>query len=285
LLPGSSGAPILDAQLGVAAVAMGGLASGGVEVSFAIPSTQIAALLKSSDSTASSSQVLGINHIHMSLEFKDYGSSVKCGTYTFNKIRELTYDEATQDYEDPIGLAAYQGRPDFGVDSAQRYSLYQNSETGAFFFIPDGYAIAQKDNSCVASIAHGELQLVVGELRTDGDAYALLGIDKSDRNWQSWGPYTFTRPLDSTSIYRVELVRFITNYSSASITQKYYITQSTHEHDVFLVGAHLQNLEQLDAATAACSQKETKVCTEVRSLLHSYAILRAAVFLSSLSPG
>jgi len=153
LLPGHSGAPILNSAGEVVAIADGGLAGGTVGISWALPVGYLTELLNSHD-LPSHAQRKGSANL-FAFEFQAQKSAVSgpqynCGGYMFRLVRKIGFGELLPFADDPTGLL--QLLSGTGADFAPfMFDVYQEPISGASFVLPDGAILQSQVDSCLVS--------------------------------------------------------------------------------------------------------------------------------------
>ncbi len=153
LLPGHSGAPILNSAGDVVAVADGGLEGGTVGVSWALPVGYITELLNSHD-LPNHTQRAGSASL-FSFEFQAQqavasGPQFNCGGFSFRLVRKIGYGQLLPFTDDPAGLLQLLNGT--GADfAAFLFDIYQEPTSGAAFVLPDGAILQSQPDACVVS--------------------------------------------------------------------------------------------------------------------------------------
>lgn len=145
LLPGMSGAPILDAEGTVVAVGDGGLEGGTVSISWAIPSRYLRAAVASGDSPSSR---LGRSQMHFQADFdSEVTGRVRCGELELVRLRTRSLDEMER-YSDDVGglrqLAAGLEFPRWNFE----YDIWSHLESGGTVAVPSSLAVEEQQGYC-----------------------------------------------------------------------------------------------------------------------------------------
>jgi hypothetical protein len=155
LVPGLSGAPIIDQRGGVVAVSDGGLESGAVAISWALPVSNLEQLVVSGEAA---NQVVAITSTHFAADIDvTPQGTLTCGGMSFTKLRTRTYEELRRTTDDPEGLQRVQQIAELAdVDlPSLTFDIYVNLNTGATVVLPQGVNMSQSGTSCVASAFSG----------------------------------------------------------------------------------------------------------------------------------
>ena len=148
LLPGLSGAPILDDAGKVVAIADGGLENGTVSASWGMPYRYLTELSKSNETSTTAPANA---HLFAADNSIQPGGDVTCGGATFSKIRTLDLSQIQHSTDDPAGFAQLiKASP---VDtSGFSYDVYQDQQSGASFVTLAGKKVQEKNGRCVSYI-------------------------------------------------------------------------------------------------------------------------------------
>lgn len=159
LLPGMSGAPIIDQSGKVVAVADGGLERGAASVSWGIRTTDMAVLPQSDDGIELAS--LGQASSLFSADLQtNVGQSQQCGQLNFTKLRTRRLEEIFDSSDDPAGLQQILSSIPFPIPP-QAFDIYVNSDSGATVVVPEGTTLNPVGSMCQTQSASGAIQLFV----------------------------------------------------------------------------------------------------------------------------
>lgn len=105
LLPGHSGAPVIDTEGKVVAVGSGGLERGTVGIGWAVRAHYVADLPKASSETASLASVIPATQFAFAPSQASAASqSIRCGALTFVRTRRRRLDQLLASSDDPSGF-------------------------------------------------------------------------------------------------------------------------------------------------------------------------------------
>ncbi|WP_027132924.1 S1 family peptidase [Geminicoccus roseus] len=159
LVPGFSGAPIVDAQNLVVGVGSGGIEGGAAAISWGIPIAQVAVLERSDEPVDAGFQQAA------SLFGADLptgsGRSVRCGELTFRLMRTRPFERLAATADDPVALqqvAAHLQVPP-GQLAAWSFDIWVHADSGAAIALPEGASPEEEDGYCSVENLAG---LVVG---------------------------------------------------------------------------------------------------------------------------
>lgn len=176
LLPGHSGAPLVDASGSVAAIADGGLERGAAQVSWAIPATRLADLARSTQRAFTGAGASVAELFSAELVPVDTPTvtptrpaapdrprpvaavaSYQCGGATFVFARTRTLAQLRAGADDAQGLNQLVGGASGLVSENDRFDLYQELRSGATVVLPSGARVSALpgDGTCVAEVGTG----------------------------------------------------------------------------------------------------------------------------------
>jgi hypothetical protein len=164
LMPGHSGAPIIDASGRVVAIADGGLERGAVEVNWAIPAARLTDLSKASAATAPDAPQLSALFSAEIVEQQDLTTfeatttaaaqpsttrtSYRCGAGTLVKARSRTLGELQESADDPRALQQLRFASAPFIQDSDRFDVYQELRTGATLVVPAAATIITESELC-----------------------------------------------------------------------------------------------------------------------------------------
>jgi S1-C subfamily serine protease len=187
LLPGHSGAPILNSSGKVVAIADGGLESGAVGASWGLPTSNLAKLPSSTDSTAIPTG--HSSHLFAAETEAQNGPDITCGGGTFKKIRTLDFQDILHATDDPLGLEEILNAAG-PVVASFKYDVYQHASTGATFVVPAGANVTSNSGMCVAS--SGDIVIQIAMIRSGPNdpigQQAAVRYEQTIVNPQGWQP-------------------------------------------------------------------------------------------------
>lgn len=138
LVPGVSGAPIVDKQGNLIAIADGGLENGAIGISWGIPAKNLASLLNSLDNNLPGSS--GITQLFGAELDLDLGEHIKYDNVELIKVRTRTFLQIANSADDQLGLM--QLSTVLGFDQPNfKYDIYQDFQSGAIVVIPHNSTI------------------------------------------------------------------------------------------------------------------------------------------------
>ncbi|MBV9671354.1 MAG: trypsin-like peptidase domain-containing protein [Verrucomicrobia bacterium] len=174
LVPGHSGAPIVDSDGKVVAIGDGGLEQGAASISWAIPARELAKLLRSQDAlvvdigTLSDLGVLFAAELNSNIATTvSNGNPVISGPVTLRKTRIRTLGEMrrTSASDDPLGLfqliqpllaAGVSYNPD-----ELRFDIYQDANSGMNLVLPSNVGLRLEGDTLVARSQEGNIEWLV----------------------------------------------------------------------------------------------------------------------------
>jgi len=161
LVPGLSGAPILDREGRVVAIADGGLENGAVAVSWGVPAENLARLAQSSERMAT--RDIAVRDLFEAESEAEAGETLRCGTMIFTKLRTEDYADLIESADDPAGAGVMRQLAEFvGMDPAElEFDIYSHLPTGATFVAPADTEFTRDGEDCIADFYEGGLQFRV----------------------------------------------------------------------------------------------------------------------------
>ena len=179
LLPGHSGAPILDHQGNVVAIGSGGLQRGTVGIGWAVRARYLSDLMAAPAGAAPTvrPRLLATSFANVSPETAS--KRVRCGALSFVKTRTVALQDLLATSDDPGGLlqiSASTGEPIQDFADLQ-FDIWTEPDSGAGIAVPTGGELRSEDARCVARWSDGKIQMNV--------AGALLNGEPRTFTWQS----------------------------------------------------------------------------------------------------
>jgi hypothetical protein len=214
LLPGLSGAPLVDATGAVAAVGSGGLQSGAASVSFGVPATWLDALERSTEAVETAARPMA-GLFAASLEAADAApgaaptaiETFRCDGLDFVEIGERSFDDLALATDDPVALQQILATGGLGpVQTARfRYRVFAPLEGGAAVAVPDWMTVEADpyDEICRGVDAEGVLSVEFAGTAV-GDLYEVQAVSvafedafvaRSGRWWEIDPMFSYLQPL------------------------------------------------------------------------------------------
>lgn len=151
LVPGLSGAPLLDSGGHVVGVANGGLEEGAIGICWGVPSTYLAQLARSTDTQLPRTPAI------RQLFAADLQASVKTlqpmSGVTLTRLRSRTFEQLAASADDGLGLS--QLATLFGAFQPWNFSfdIYQELGRGATLAVPEGSNLHEQGDTIVVQVA------------------------------------------------------------------------------------------------------------------------------------
>lgn len=177
LLPGHSGAPIIDSSGRVIAIGSGGLERGAVGVGWAVRATYLAQLADAPAVAAIAAPATTESSFAYVEPAEVSGARpVTCGSLEFTPTRERTLGDLIASSDDPAGfqwVAASSGQP---LENFANLTFdIWTEESGVGVAIPAGTTLQPAGNYCVVDLIPGQFEMWVG-----GAALPPLPLDYTD---------------------------------------------------------------------------------------------------------
>jgi hypothetical protein len=152
LVPGLSGAPVLDASGSVVGIGDGGLNGGSYGVNWAMPQKYLTQLLSSTDSTTT---VTRMNMQQFSYDRplpSGNGTVINCGAATFRRVPDINLGNALHGTDSPAGLVQLMNVFQVQNPSAITFNGYQELGSGATFVLPQNANLVSDGSGCSANV-------------------------------------------------------------------------------------------------------------------------------------
>jgi len=301
LLPGLSGAPILDLNGRVVAIGSGGLKSGAASVSWAVPAVNLQHLLASEERAYGN---IGSSHLFSAPVLEEDGGdqtvkateAFRCGNVQFVYTGTRTFDELTYGHDDLNSI--YYMIDEAGLSEAElasfRFYTYQPLNGGAAVAVPDwiglqyvgGERCQGRDTRNLFTIDFAG-QPVRDLMEADqvsihfGDRYAAW----SGRQWQPFAPYSYIGPVTRPDGLMSNRATYLAAEAGgrASLLMRTFLIHypQTGVSPTFtgIVGAYW-NFD-IQAATYCSDNPQAQGCAPYRALEVQAAQVMLAVFLST----
>jgi len=202
LVPGLSGAPIFNPSGKVVAVADGGLENGTVGISWGIPVGTLHDLIASSDSVPEIAN--GVHNAGLFAAESD--SSVKgqqnCSGLQLTKLRTTSFSKIASSADDLLGLQQLINF--FQMDPVGfTFDVYQHLPSGATVALPSGAQLTAANGVCTASLANGEVVIMVqlallnsdAEIQAESQQLELNAARGSSQGWYVDPGFTYAMPV------------------------------------------------------------------------------------------
>jgi S1-C subfamily serine protease len=203
IVPGTSGAPLVNGKGIVVGIADGGLQGGLTGVNWAIPATYLSALTTSTEPrpTANDGTLASTLFAAEPSANVTTAGAIACGQAALVKLKSLSYSESASLTDDPAGLQYLLSQTVVNPNII-RFDVYQDFPTGAVVVLPEGARFRAAGKDCKASADGGR---VTFDVRIDGvdspiDVQSKSEIFERDFVGQrSWFPVPgFTYPIPIT---------------------------------------------------------------------------------------
>jgi hypothetical protein len=255
LLPGLSGAPILDGQGRVVAIGDGGLENGAASISWAVPVSSLPLLGQSSDKAPMTSRrASGLFAAGLQ---SSMGRRVNCSGVTLTHVRTRRFLDLAQSTDDPRGLLQLSSV--LGFDQAAfEYDIYQELESGATVVVPTHVALQRSGPFCVGKSASGQIELKIQVAQVESAAAVTARAIQYETDiaegvpqlWQvdpSWSYFSPYHRFDGLTVRRKAVAKL------TPLPEKYLFETLAWRGAVF-IGSSVTNHDSTPATTQAVQQ-------------------------------
>lgn len=173
LVPGLSGAPLLDAQGLLVGIANGGLEDGAVGICWGIPAAQLQRLaLSTVTRTPGAPRVAALFSADLQASV---APTQRVGEFGLTKLRSRSYAQLAGSADDQLGLAQLSQLFQMFNPNQFRYDIYQEQRTGATVVLPEGARLSAQGDwiSVDAGDARMSMRLQLKALRQPAEAQEL----------------------------------------------------------------------------------------------------------------
>ncbi|MYA60913.1 MAG: trypsin-like peptidase domain-containing protein [Chloroflexi bacterium] len=208
LLPGASGAPLLDGQGRVAAVGNGGLSHGAASISWAVPARHLDDLLEIPERAmpaSSSSNLFAAPTAEWSRAGRRTPSLLQCGGIDFVVSGTRGFEQLRMGTDDPAGLARLVIEIALAPTTLRSfgYRIYTRVNDGAAIAVPAWMSVRRTGAHCEARSADGGLVVAFGGSRVTAPAMAHAAsvvferdvLTRTGRYWELDTNYAYATPL------------------------------------------------------------------------------------------
>ncbi|MEM1142018.1 MAG: serine protease [Pseudomonadota bacterium] len=157
LVPGLSGAPIVDERGLVVGIVNGGLESGAVGISWGVPAPQLAKLAQSSDRTLPNQR--NVRELFSADLDVEVGSAINLGSGRFTKLRTRSFEQLAATADDQLGLSQIAMLYSNYNPWSFRYDVYLDTESGATLVLPEGVNVEDVGAFMQASVGNRQIDL------------------------------------------------------------------------------------------------------------------------------
>ncbi|MEO6973489.1 MAG: serine protease [Rhodoferax sp.] len=208
LVPGLSGAPLLDTQGRVCGIGDGGLEEGAVGICWGIPAAQLENLLTSKVQRTPNANKL--SQLFSADLQASVGQAVGSRTNGLTKLRTRSYSQLSASVDDGLGLAQLTQFFAMFNPAKFNYDIYQNDATGASVALPAGVSVTTDQTFLVARPDEPALSIkmrvspVANEVQAQANAVRferdLAGLDRPDTVIQNDSAWSNLRPVQRGSL-------------------------------------------------------------------------------------
>ena len=163
LVPGLSGAPVIDQSGQVVGIGSGGLENGTVGISWAVQSHYLGDLESAPANSGSAPSLAGASPLFAAPVQGADETSVQCGDFSFAYIKTRSLGQLLASADDVIGLQqiaeaiGYSPQQTLGFE----YDVYTEPLSGGSVAVPQGTTFVSSNGLCLGQIANG-LDITLG---------------------------------------------------------------------------------------------------------------------------
>jgi hypothetical protein len=290
LVPGLSGAPLIDNTGAIVGIGSGGLENGTVGISWAVrahylndlkngPTVSTLPLQTASPSTLFSAPIAG-----------KAASQVRCGDFGFAYAKTRTLADLLSSADDIPGLLALANTAALPSQQIQsiKFDVYAEQTSGGSIALPKGAHLIQSGHNCTVSI--DSLDVVVSSSRVGNQFDVQTKSATFDAEFDShglmWGPdpgFTYLAPIfraDGLVVRRKNAVGF----SAAGVPAADSFETLMTRGNVF-VGIRVTNLNYNPMLFQKCRMyPATSQCPSVNALFKLWVATALGVQMSTFPP-
>ena len=180
LVPGLSGAPILDSTGKVVGVGDGGLERGAASISWAVPVARVAELIRSREAPPAASPP-AVKALFSAESTKMISEQVIPGEFHLARVRTRTLPQLSEGCDDPYVLnyllgSIRTGLPNLNPESLS-FDVYQDAASGALVVVPSGLTVEKGRDSLRVIAASGSIEMRV-KLEKAADASGVGALSE-----------------------------------------------------------------------------------------------------------
>lgn len=208
LLPGASGAPLVNSEGKVAAIGNGGLNHGAASISWAVPAKHLDELLDSNEQEIPESFSNSLFAAASGERSDPTGGSLgqlRCGKIEFVVMGIRGFEQLSIATDDPLGLSQLVATADLPPRTLRNfeYWIYTPLSDGAAIAIPTWMSVQSVGTQCEARSPDGRLVVLFGGDRVRDPTMAQMAAlafeqevqSRTRRNWWPDLNYTYATPL------------------------------------------------------------------------------------------
>lgn len=295
LVPGLSGAPIVDATGAVAAVANGGLQNGMVGISWGLPVDNLRALQSSTDTIGQAAADRSRSLFSVDIE-STRGAEITCGGVAFTHVRTMTFEEIVPTTDDPASMMQVLSQIMIGgVDMTDvAYDVYQAIGTGGTIAVPANATVSSGE-TCTANFATQTMSLdlqvaAFNGTRQQQEIYSVqfenwLATVYGTHLWEVDPQWTYTMPRPRFDDFIVNRKGFYGYNNTNGAIDGFAAETLMSKGNSFVGVALIARGVSTDMINYCAMNTYDANCAPIAESVKLYATVYVGVFLSAFSVG
>lgn len=304
LLPGHSGAPLIDAAGNVRAIGSGGLQNGAGGVVWAVRADYLDELAAGPaiTSVAAEPEDSNLRFAHQRPQSDE--KSVTCGTAVFVYSRSLSLADLYVSSDDKMGLQqlAVTANTSLGSSVGERFDIWVDRDTGASLAVPAGRSISVGDGGrCeVEASPHVRMAIQATDTPATDPAKRQMQVQLASVTFEAWlasqaeGPYatdpsfSYVMPMQRPDGFVVRRVAYFRNspVSLSSVQVDYaFVTHMARGNRYYGVASIRSGLVVDVNNMQSCGvNPNSSTCVTEREKFRDWSRSSLAVHLATIPP-
>lgn len=305
LLPGHSGAPLIDGSGRVRAIGSGGLQNGAGGVVWALRADYLNELTNAPETAA----VQAADHNSgLSFAYQSEQNSlrkVRCGSSNFTFSRTVPLSVLYETSDDKVGLqqlAAVSNMAELAA-GAVRYDVWVDADTGASVTVPAGkHLVANTDGTCSAAVS-AQVDMIITALPVTGSTavekyqqvqagssgFEMSLSSKFQTPLMTDPSYTYLAPVTRADGFTVRRAAYVRNSPGSTMNELRsdyaFVTHMTRGSRYYGIASLRRNFVVDLAKYQACAAApQGRGCKAIKDSFRDWSISAVAVHLATMPP-